>query len=205
MILEMWKLGYNLREMKDHQALYWENDFWVSPVIRRLRVRSPSGAQKSFSQYRAWWSFIPLKSLQSLKPKGMHRFGKPRCSSIFYDSDGKNTCINYSFDCDSSWIVYHSSCKKCNKCYIGSNLNSFRNRFNNHRSSLIRYDEGPHSTPGEHLYAHFFGVDQAGLPDLSLNIIDKIDFNKPTEREVFWAYKLNTSSIEMGGTSTLVH
>ena len=26
MILEMWELGYNLREMKDRQALYSEND-----------------------------------------------------------------------------------------------------------------------------------------------------------------------------------
>ena len=29
MILEMWELGYNLREMKDRQALYSENDFWA--------------------------------------------------------------------------------------------------------------------------------------------------------------------------------
>ena len=29
MILEMWELGYNLREMKDCQALYSENDFWA--------------------------------------------------------------------------------------------------------------------------------------------------------------------------------
>ena len=27
MILEMWELGYNVREMKDRQALYSENDF----------------------------------------------------------------------------------------------------------------------------------------------------------------------------------
>ena len=35
-------------------------------------------------------------------------------------------------------------------------------------------------------------VDHADLSDLSLNIIDKTDFNKPTEREAFWIYKLNT-------------
>ena len=71
MILEMWELGYNLREIKDREALYSENDFWasdhtqkmisepqMSPVIRRLRVRSPPGAQKSFSEYKAWRSLI---------------------------------------------------------------------------------------------------------------------------------------------------
>ena len=34
--LEMWELGYNLREMKDRQALYSENDFWV-PDGDRIR------------------------------------------------------------------------------------------------------------------------------------------------------------------------
>ena len=29
MILEVWELGYNLRQMKDGQALYSENDFWA--------------------------------------------------------------------------------------------------------------------------------------------------------------------------------
>ena len=29
MVLEMWELGYNIREMKDRQALYSENDFWA--------------------------------------------------------------------------------------------------------------------------------------------------------------------------------
>ena len=46
--------------------------------------------------------------------------------------------------------------------------------------------------PDEHLYAHFFDVDHAGLSDLAVNIIDKTDFNKPTKREAFWICKLDT-------------
>ena len=59
--------------MNDLQARYSENDFWGPDgsrtrnllmtgytVIRRLRVRFPSGPQKSFSEYRAWRSFIYL-------------------------------------------------------------------------------------------------------------------------------------------------
>ena len=36
MILEMWELGYNLREMKNRQALYSENEpatVWGSEII----------------------------------------------------------------------------------------------------------------------------------------------------------------------------
>ena len=40
MILEMWELGYNLREMKDRQAVYSENDFWASDgdLTRNLQM-----------------------------------------------------------------------------------------------------------------------------------------------------------------------
>ena len=51
---------------------------------------------------------------------------------------------------------------------------------------LYRYGKGQRGTPGEHFYAHFFGVDHASLPDLSVNIIDKTDFNKLIERKAFW-------------------
>ena len=66
--------------MNNLQARYSENDFWapdgdrthnlpmtgesVSPVIRRLRVWS-SEAQKSFSEYQAWRSFIYLDYLNN--------------------------------------------------------------------------------------------------------------------------------------------
>ena len=81
----------------------------------------------------------------------MHPCGKPRCqisqfvsrSSIFHYSDGKDTYhTNYSFHCNSSSVVYLLSFKKCNKCYIGSTVTSFRKTFKNHKSSLNRYGKG---------------------------------------------------------------
>ena len=56
----------------------------------------------------------------------------------------------------------------------------------------MRYGKGQRGMAGEHLYEHFFEAGHEGLSDMAYKIIDKTDFNKPVEREGFWAYKLNT-------------
>ena len=97
--------------------------------------------------------------------------------------DCKNTYkINYHFKCESSGVVYLLSCKKCAKSYVGRTINSFRQRFHNHR----RYGNGP---GGKHLYAHFFTEGHDGLSELSGNIINKLDVNNPTYREGYWIYR----------------
>ena len=47
--------------------------------------------------------------------------------------------LNYDFDCDSTDTVYLTECEKCSKQYVGSTITSFRKRFNNYKSSLVRY------------------------------------------------------------------
>ena len=139
------------------------------------------------------------KSQESSGCKGMQPCGKSRIcafvsgSDTFYDHDRKKSFkINYSFNCDSSGVVYLLSCKKCMKSYVGSTINTFRLRFNNHKSSLKRYGKGQHNIPGEHLYAHFFTEGHEGLSDITVNIIDRLDVKNPTEREGYWTYRLNT-------------
>ena len=110
----------------------------------------------------------------------------------FTDSLGKRKyVINYQFDCDSNGVIYLIKCKRCGKQYIGSTINTFRTRFNNHKSSLNRYGRGQRNIPGEHLYSHFFGDGHEGLSDLVVKIIDKTNTRDPTARESFWVYKLN--------------
>ena len=141
------------------------------------------------------------KSHGSWGRKGMQPCGKSRCqicafvsdSDTFYDHDRKNSFkINYHFNCDSSGVVYLLSCKKCMKSYVGSTVNTFRLRFNNHKSSLKRYGKGQRNIPGEYLYAHSFTEGHEGLSDLSVNIIDRLDVTNPTDREGYWIYRLNT-------------
>ena len=73
---------------------------------------------------------------------------------------------------------------------MGSTTTLFRLRFNNHKSSLRRYERGQRGICGEHLCAHFFEDEHIGLEDLSVKIIDVTDVRDPTAREGFWIEKL---------------
>ena len=70
---------------------------------------------------------------------------------------------------------------------MGSTITTFRKRFNNHKSSMRKYEQGGRKMAAEHLYAHFFSPGHKGLCDVRVIIIDR-----PTQREAFWVYKLDT-------------
>ena len=88
-------------------------------------------------------------------------------------------------------MIYFISSKKCRKNYVGSTVTSFRKRFNNHKSSMIRLGKGQRGIPGEHLYKHFLEHEHKGLEDMVVKSTDKMNVNDPTNRKGFWAYKLN--------------
>ena len=50
----------------------------------------------------------------------------------------------------------------------------------------------PFHLSGEHLYAHFFDQGHNGMQDVKVKIIVKTNVACPTQREGFWAYKLNS-------------
>ena len=60
----------------------------------------------------------------------------------FYDKH--RVCdIKYYFDCDSKGVVYLIKCKKKYlEVYVVSTIDSLRSRFNNHKSSMKRYERG---------------------------------------------------------------
>ena len=127
--------------------------------------------------------------------KGVRKCGKARCQICNFVKEGNTFCdntskvyyVNYEFDCDSEGVIYLLKCGRCHKHYVGSTINSFRKRFNNHKSSLLRYGKGKKGMPGEHLYSHFFAEGHVGLNDVTEQIIDRTDVTEPTEREAFWA------------------
>ena len=81
--------------------------------------------------------------------RGMRKCGKTCCQICklvkegdkFYD-EKQTYHINYSFDCNSKGVVYLIKCKKCLKLYVGSTITTFWTRFNNHKSSMKRYERG---------------------------------------------------------------
>ena len=132
---------------------------------------------------------------------GMFKCGGKRCKvcdSIVVGNTFKSSVCgrtfrsNHHFNCDSLGVVYLITCMKCDKQYVGSTVTAFRKRFNNHKSSLIRYGKGQKEICGKHLYSHFYTEGHSGIKDFSVQVIDVTDVNNPTERESFWIEKLKT-------------
>ena len=98
---------------------------------------------------------------------------------------GKAYHVNQIFDCDSEGVVYLITCKKCSLQYVGNTVTSFRQKFNNHKSSIVRYGKGQRGICGQSLYAYFYTEQHEGLKDLEVNVIDVTDVNERNERKVF--------------------
>ena len=94
--------------------------------------------------------------------KGMKKYGKSRCKICDFveegdgfDGSGRKYLIKFDFNCDSAGVIYLISCKKRKMNHVGSTITTFRIRFNNHKSSFKKYEEGQRGIPGQQLYAHF--------------------------------------------------
>ena len=103
---------------------------------------------------------------------GMLKCGGKRCKvcdsivvgNIFESSAcGRTFRINHHFNWDSLSVVYLITCMKCAKQYVSSTVTAFRKRFNNHKSSLIRYGRGEKEICGKHLYSHYHTEGHSGL------------------------------------------
>ena len=70
--------------------------------------------------------------------------------------------------------------------YIGSTINKFRIRFNNHKSRLSKAKD-------DIVYKHFNQSDHNGLDEVRIQLIDKCSGEQQLrEREAQWAYRLRS-------------
>ena len=98
---------------------------------------------------------------------------------------GKTYYVNHVFDCDSEGVIYLITCKKCGLQYVGNTVTSFRLRFNNHKSSMMRYGKGKRGICGQKLYAHFYTEGHEGLMDLEIQVIHITNVNSQMNGKVF--------------------
>ena len=107
------------------------------------------------------------------------------------------------FHCNTESVVYMLQCDCCNKKYIGSTKNKFRQRFNVYKSYFRTYarkhNEGSLATgkpvPQASFFSHFFDEQHGGNFSVSIRIIDGADNVYSLRRkELFWQYKLGTFS-----------
>ena len=80
---------------------------------------------------------------------GMKKCGNKRCKICdfvekgnTFKRDNKTYKINFTFDFNSKGVVYLITSKQCQKKYVGSTIIPLRKRFNNNRSSIVRYGNG---------------------------------------------------------------
>ena len=108
---------------------------------------------------------------------------------------GRDFVINFKLDCNSDHVVYLLSCAKCEMQYIGSTINKFRTRFNNHKSRLNAHRRlsADGQLKDDIVYKHFNQSDHNGLDDVRVKLIDKCKGEQHLrEREAQWAYRLRS-------------
>ena len=110
----------------------------------------------------------------------------------FHSHVTKKECkINFSFNCDSSNVVYLFDCVVCNFQYMGSTSTPFRLRINNYKACYRRFRSGS-SVPQMDFSRHFSEEGHHGfLEDILVTIIDKF-VGGDRIRESFWQHKLDT-------------
>ena len=131
---------------------------------------------------------LPL--LTPVKPNKCHH---PRCATCqhfntqnhFSSTTTRKTFrIRHPFTCNSHNIIYLITCNKCKKQYVGSTHNSLKERFNHHRSSILRKEK-------RYVSVHFNFSDHS-LKNLTVQIIDTTSPQKLFKLEKYWMNTLKT-------------
>ena len=101
--------------------------------------------------------------------------------------------IKYHLDCNSSFVVYLATCKRCCGQYVGKSQTKLKTRHSNHKSEIKRRIGG--------LGHHYGGNQGCGYENFSIQIIDKVkdgDVEALAQCEVYWQEQLRVF-LENGG------
>ena len=100
-------------------------------------------------------------------------------------STGKRYRIRQRVDCDSAWVIYLSTCRKCKGQYVGKSKNAFKKRHSGHKQEIKNEIGG--------LGHHFGGMGGCGYQNASFQIIEDIETKTMeflAERETYWQHQL---------------
>jgi hypothetical protein len=115
----------------------------------------------------------------------------------FFESTntGKRYTIKEKITCDSTFIIYLGTCKKCKGQYIGKSTQPFKRRHSGHKQEIKNLIGG--------LGHHYGGPKGCGYENISINeniyenisikIIEKIeegDHSRLAKREVYWQHQM---------------
>ena len=97
----------------------------------------------------------------------------------------KTYSIKQKVNCDSEWVIYLITCKKCLGQYVGKNKTKFKLRHSNHKQEVKNQIGG--------LGAHYGGSGGCGYGNMSIQIIEQIEHKNLKNlalREQFWQNQL---------------
>ena len=101
------------------------------------------------------------------------------------NNTGKVYQIRQHLDCDSDWVIYLCSCKKCGGQYVGKSKTPFKIRHSNHKQEIKKKIGG--------LGHHYGGSGGCGYANFSVTIIEKVKLETMdflAKRETFWQHQL---------------
>jgi hypothetical protein len=107
-------------------------------------------------------------------------------SKIFKSENTKKIYnIRQKITCNSDWLIYLCTCRKCGGQYVGKSKTSFKIRHSNHKIEIRNQKGG--------LGNHYGGETGCGYANFSVILIEQIKIKTMdflAEREVFWQNQL---------------
>ena len=115
-------------------------------------------------------------------------------TKTFKSTNTKKTYkIQQKLNCDSDWVLYLCTCKRCGGQYVGKSKTPFKKRHSNHKQEIRKKIGG---------LGHHYGSDGGcTYNDFQVTLIEQVEektMQNLAERELFWQHQLRVY-VENGG------
>ena len=93
--------------------------------------------------------------------------------------------IRQKLNCDSDWVIYLCTCKRCGGQYVGKSKTPFKKRHSNHKQEIKNQIGG--------LGHHYGGEGGCGYGNFQVTLIEQVQektMDYLAERELFWQHQL---------------
>ena len=93
--------------------------------------------------------------------------------------------IRQKLNCDSDWVIYLCTCKRCGGQYVGKSKTPFKKRHSNHKQEIKNQIGG--------LGHHYGGEGGCGYGNFQVTLIEQVEektLEYLAERELFWQHQL---------------
>ena len=106
-----------------------------------------------------------------------------RRKNLYQHKHGGKYHIRQNLTCDSDWLIYLVTCKRCKGQYVGKSKTIFKKRHSNHKCEIKNKIGG--------LGHHYGGTSPCEYKDVSIKLIEQVELKTLeflAERELFWQH-----------------